>query len=161
MSHAARLLRSNEGLKNRKSAMPVDARWIFVIAASGTACGAASRPETHSFSESPLSTLSSNDGKLVIEVRTAPDQPPQRGVASVQFVIKNANGVLQDGLDIATTPWMPAMGHGTSVQPTPSARGNGTYVLDNVYLFMPGVWELRTGFSGSVTDSATPSFDVP
>jgi hypothetical protein len=56
---------------------------------------------------------------------------------------------------------MPAMGHGSSVEPVTTAKGNGTYVLDNVYLFMAGHWELRTTFSGSVTDRATPSFDVP
>jgi hypothetical protein len=108
-----------------------------------------------------LVTLSSDESKLVIEIRTAPNQPPERGVASVQLVVTDVNGVPQEGLDVAAMPWMPAMGHGTAVQPIASSGGKGAYVLDNVYLYMPGHWELRTSFSGSVTDRATPAFDVP
>src|SRR5438270_11525090 len=81
-------------------------------------CGGAPRSENGSFPAEPLTTIASVDGKLVIEVRTAPAQPPERGVASVQLVVKDPNGVLQDGLVVAATPWMPAMGHGASVQPT-------------------------------------------
>jgi hypothetical protein len=138
------------------------ATWLFVAAAFVSACGGAGAPGSGdgSFPATPLVTLSSETSKLVIEVRTAPDQPPQRGVASVELVVK-VEGAPQDGLDVMSTPWMPAMGHGTSVTPTVTAKGNGTYVLDNVYLYMPGHWELRTSFSGSVSDSATPSFDVP
>jgi hypothetical protein len=66
-----------------------------------------------------------------------------------------------DELGIVSTLWMPAMGHGSSVEPVVSPKGKGTYVLDNVYLYMPGHWELRTSFSGTVTDRATPTFDVP
>jgi hypothetical protein len=141
--------------------MHVAAKWTFFAAAVVSACGGASSAPNGSFEGPPLATLSSEDSKLTIEVRTAPDQPPSRGVASVQLVVKNVEGVLQDGLGVAATTWMPSMGHGSSVDPVTSAKGNGTYVLDNVYLFMPGHWELRTTFSGTVTDRATPSFDVP
>ena len=141
--------------------MRSNAKWIFVAAATGFACGGGARPESASFPETPLATFSGEANRLVIEVRTAPDQPPERGVDAVQFVVKDPSGTPQDGLQIAATLWMPAMGHGSSVDPTVTARGKGIYVLDNVYLYMPGHWELRTSFSGSVTDRATPAFDVP
>jgi hypothetical protein len=141
--------------------MRSNANWIFVAAVFGFACGGGARPESTSFPEMPLATLSGEAGKLVVEVRTAPDQPPERGIDAVQVVVKDSSGTLQDGLQIAATLWMPAMGHGSSVDPTATARGKGTYVLDNVYLYMPGLWELRTSFSGSVTDRAAPAFDVP
>jgi hypothetical protein len=135
---------------------------ILVAAVFAPACGGASNPQNASFQdEPPLATLSSDQSQLVIEVRTAPTQPPERGIASVQLVVKDQQGAPEDSLDVSALPWMPAMGHGTSVAPVVSAKGNGTYVLDNVYLFMPGHWELRTTFSGSVSDSATPTFDVP
>jgi hypothetical protein len=136
-------------------------KWVFVAAAFVSACGSAGSTPNGSFPSAPFLTLSSDESKLVIEVRTAPDQPPERGVASVQLVVKDQEGAAQDGLDVASTLWMPSMGHGPSVQPIVSVKGNGTYLLDNVYLFMPGHWELRTSFSGSVIDRATPSFDVP
>jgi hypothetical protein len=137
------------------------AKWIGGAAVVLFGCGAAPRSENGSFPAEPLATIASVESKLVIEVRTAPAQPPERGVAAVQLVVKDRNGILQDGLEVAATPWMPAMGHGASVQPTVASPGKGTYLLDDVYLFMPGRWEIRTSFSGAVTDRATPAFDVP
>jgi hypothetical protein len=52
------------------------------------------------------------------------------------------------------------MGHGTPVMPTASSEGSGTYALRNVSMYMAGLWELRTTFSGVVMDTATPVFDV-
>ena len=48
-----------------------------------------------------------------------------------------------DGLEVAVEPFMPAMGHGTSTPTLHAAEGNGKYLLTEVYLYMPGVWELR------------------
>lgn len=141
--------------------MRVDSKYV-ALAALAVGCGASSAPPSSgTFPDAPLLTLAGDEDKLVIEVRTAPEQPPDRGVAAVELLVKNRDGAPQDGLDVAMTPWMPSMGHGASVLPTVSTRGPGTYVLDNVQLFMPGRWELRTAFSGSVTDRATPAFDVP
>jgi hypothetical protein len=130
----------------------------FVVSACG---GSAPAVSSGTFPDAPLVTLASEQSQLQIEVRTSPSQPPERGVSSVELVVKNEAGALQEGLDVDMQPWMPAMGHGAAVKPTVTVRGPGTYVLDDVQLFMAGRWELRTSFSGSVTDSATPAFDVP
>jgi YtkA-like len=113
------------------------------------------------FPAEPHSVLQSNEGRLTIEVRTGPSQPPGRGKTDVQFVVRDADGSLVDGLAIAATPWMPIMGHGTPVKPEVSQEGTGTYALRNVSMYMPGLWELRTTFSGVVMDKAAPAFDVP
>src|SRR5262245_32592474 len=115
--------------------------WVFAAAAFGVACGGAHGADNTSFSDTPFATMASEQSKLVIEVRTAPAQPPERGVNSVQLLITDMNGVPQDGIDLTSKPWMPAMGHGSAVEPTVTARGKGTYVLDNVYLYMAGHWE--------------------
>lgn len=141
--------------------MITHAQRIGVAAVLAVGCGGAPKPASGSFPDAPLATVTSAGGELVIEVRTAPEQPPERGIDSVQLVVRDRAGVLQDSLDVAATPWMPAMGHGTSVAPTVSSPRAGTYVLDDVYLFMPGRWELQTTLSGRVTDSATPAFDIP
>jgi hypothetical protein len=97
---------------------------------------------------------------MTIEVRTGPVQPPARGQANVQLLVRDESGVPLDGLVVEATPWMPAMGHGSSVRPSVISNGDGEYVLENVSMYMPGRWELRTIFSGVVMDSATPVFDV-
>ncbi len=63
-------------------------------------------------------------------------------------------------LAIAVKPWMPAMNHGSSATPTITPEGHGKYLVSEVYLFMPGRWEMRTSFSGGVTDHAAPAFDI-
>jgi hypothetical protein len=136
-------------------------KWLGVVAAMASGCGGAPKSGDGSFSETPFVTLEAAESKLVIEVRTAPSQPPERGISTIQLVVRDRNQVLQEGIDVQATPWMPSMGHGASVLPTVSSPSKGTYVLDGVYMFMPGRWELRTAFSGRVTDSATAAFDIP
>jgi hypothetical protein len=97
---------------------------------------------------------------LKLAVYTDP-QPPTEGSLSVRYVITDATSAQPvDGLSLSIVPWMPAMGHGTSVVPSVSAGGGGVYNLSNVYLFMPGQWQLRTAISGAVTDSAAPELMV-
>ena len=133
-----------------------------LVAAASVGCGAvAPSSSTRSFPDDPYLVVMSDQGKLAIEVRTGPSQPPGRGENDVQLVVRDtAAGELVEGLDVEVMPWMPLMGHGTSVMPTVSDGGAGTYYLRNVSMYMAGVWELRTKFSGTVMDSATPVFEV-
>ena len=56
------------------------------------------------------------------------------------------------------------MGHGTSLVPKIVALEAGTYEIDNLDLFMPGLWQLRATFASSdgsvATDSAAPALQV-
>ena len=116
---------------------------------------------TTAFPATPLSIVTSDGGKLQIAFRSAPYQPPTAGLDSLQLVVTDAStGDTVDGLSITMTPWMPAMGHGASVTPLLTPLGQGRYIFTNVSLFMPGEWELRTQFSGQVTDSVAPTFSV-
>jgi hypothetical protein len=121
----------------------------------------ASGPGAGEFPADPLATLASASGALSLAVRTSPSQPPTRGTSAVELTVTDAKGAALAGLDVAVEPWMPAMGHGASVVPTVSEEGGGRYVAREVDLFMPGRWELRTTFSGSVSDHATVVFDIP
>jgi hypothetical protein len=134
--------------------------WVSMV---GLGCGGVDGESgpTGPFPVDPYAVLTSQAGRLTIEVRTGPSQPPGRGNTDVQFVVRDHEGALVDGLAVQATPWMPAMGHGTSVMPDAKSEGAGTYALRNVSMYMPGVWELRTTFSGAVMDAATPVFDVP
>jgi hypothetical protein len=139
-------------------------RLTLLSAALLTALGCSVEPaggEATSFPAKPLTTLHSDASALTIEVRTAPEQPPGRGVVSVEYRVTDKDGAPVDGLTLEVVPWMPDMGHGSSVKPIVTAEGGGRYVVSNVQLFMPGRWELRTTTFGPVEDRATPSFQIP
>ncbi len=106
-------------------------------------------------------TVTTDSGAYRIAVRTAPSQPPPRGIDTVQYVITNAAGAPQDGLSVQVVPWMTAMNHGTSLTPTVAPCGNGAYGIGDVAFSMPGDWELQTTISGTVTDHANPTFQIP
>jgi hypothetical protein len=55
---------------------------------------------------------------------------------------------------------MPQMGHGTSVTPVVKDVGDGVYQVTDVYLFMAGLWELRTNIAGAMSDSVAPQFQI-
>ncbi len=142
---------------------------LLVLAAGTTACGggttgpSGTAPAGESFPDAALVTLPSDSGGRTVEVRTSPEQPPGRGVSSVQLVIRDAGGAPVEGLALKVGPWMPEMGHGTSVVPTVTPQGHGVYLVSNVYFFMPGDWQLRTDVAapGSPTDHVTADFQIP
>jgi len=132
---------------------------IVLVAATG--CGATPvEPQPVSFPSIPLQSVESAGGHLHVGVWSSP-QPPAQGNSAFRYVVTDDSGKPVDGLDVAVQPWMPDMDHGTGVTPSIQPMGAGVYELTNVYLFMPGRWQLRTTFTGAVTDAATPDFQVP
>jgi hypothetical protein len=132
---------------------------LMVGVAALAACGGGGGPQLN-FPATALQTLSSGSGALRIEVRTSP-QPPVRGVDAVQYTVTDAQNAPVLHLSLQVIPWMPAMGHGSSITPTVAEQGSGAYVLTDVDLVMPGAWQLQTTFSGPVTDSVAPQFQIP
>ncbi|MGA7122767.1 MAG: FixH family protein [Polyangiaceae bacterium] len=56
--------------------------------------------------------------------------------------------------------WMPLHGHPSSVLPTYTSNGDGTYTI-KLYLFMPGLWQVTpTVQTGATTDQAVFTFCV-
>ncbi len=132
---------------------------LALLVWASAACSSASPPPTGTFPVDAYTTAPSNSGALVIDVRTSP-QPPSRGTNDVQLTVTRASdGTPVDGLSLDVEPLMPAMGHGTS-KTTVTPEGGGVYLVTEVYLYMPGVWELRTGISGAATDHANPQLTV-
>jgi hypothetical protein len=123
------------------------------------ACSSGSAPPPTFGQEAFLTTTGSADA-VRVELRTSP-QPPSRGTIAAQLVVTDAaDGTPRDGLDIAIRPWMPAMNHG-AIAPTVTPQGNGTYLVTDLDLYMPGHWQLRTNISGPVTDHVAPDFEIP
>jgi hypothetical protein len=129
----------------------------FALVACGST-GGGSAPGT--FSGDPVADVMSESGSVHMTARTSPN-PIERGEVALQVKAMDTKGVALDGVTMSAVPWMPAMGHGTSVVPTVTPKGNGIYELTNVNLFMPGHWEVRITMSGAVTDKSTFAFDVP
>ena len=124
-------------------------------------CSSPASADGASFSGSPFASFTTDGGKLHVDLRTAPDQPPSRGVENVELVVHDESGAAVSGLTIDVVPWMPAMGHGASLQPRVEAAGEGRYVVSDVHFFMPGDWQLRLTFSGPVEDHAAPVLQIP
>jgi hypothetical protein len=137
-------------------------RALILAAFANVACGAeATDPAAPpSFAADPDQTVVSDSGALRIEVRFSP-RPPTVGTDAVQLSFRDANGASMPGLDLTVVPWMPAHGHGTSVDPTVTEMTPGTFVATPLILFMPGSWELRMTTHGAVDDTAKAAFEIP
>lgn len=124
------------------------------------ACGG--KPQTvTNFPDTALLTTTSVDGAYTIALRTAPAQPPARGLCTGEYTITDASGAPATGLAVAITPWMAQMGHGATL-PTITELGGGKYLLEDVNLFMPGLWELRTTLRGVTAATTTdPQLQIP
>jgi hypothetical protein len=134
----------------------------LALALASIACGTETVPamDPPSFGPTPSQTIASDSGALSIAVRFSPD-PPTGGIDAAQLSFTDTLGAGVSGLDVTVVPWMPAHGHGTSVDPTVTETAPGTFVAAPLYLFMPGSWELRMTITGSVDDTAKAAFEIP
>ncbi len=129
---------------------------LVSVLALGTAC---SSPSSSSLSSQFPLTVMSDAGKLRVELTTP--ESLVVGNDQIEMLVTNmADGSPLDGMTVGVVPYMPSMGHGTSVTPTVTAEGGGKYLVTNLYLFMPGTWELETSFSGPMSDHAEPTFQL-
>lgn len=136
--------------------------FCLVLALGAVACGS-NEPSSQgdgTFPDEALMTVKSDDGAYTVEVRTSP-QPPSRGTNEVEYRVLDANGAGVDDLSLTVTPWMPEMGHGSSVVPDVAPEDEGKYLVTNVVLFMPGTWQLRTTIDGRASDHVAPEFSIP
>jgi hypothetical protein len=134
---------------------------LIGLAAGG--CGGSPPPTPDvpaSFPPQALMAVDSSTNALHIELRSVPD-PPVRGQNVGQLVVTDGTGQPVDGLTISVVPWMPSHGHGTSVNPLTTDDGSGVYVLNPLYLFMAGEWQLQMSFQGTVNDTATATVEIP
>jgi hypothetical protein len=76
--------------------------------------------------------------------------------------ITNTAGVNQANVAATVLPFMPDMGHGTSITPSMTANADGTYTVQPLYLFMAGVWSVTftTVPASGPSDSAVFFFCV-
>lgn len=149
-----------------------NARWALVVATMLTGCG---KKNTVAPTTSSTGQVGCNDDKRVqayasgmrvdgaaytFELTEADPAPPARGgnVWKVRLLDHDKNPVT--GAQITVRPYMPDHGHGASAVPNIAADGD-TYIISNLDLFMPGVWELTLKQTGAGTgDTAKFTFCV-
>jgi hypothetical protein len=150
-------------------ALSLLAKMAALAVLAGAGCGAqASDPTAPAlvFPGPPALTVASASGQLSIDLWWSPQQPTV-GYDATQLAITDAAGAPVTGLTLTVVPFMPAHGHGASVEPTVSESAPGVYVATPLDFFMAGHWELMTAISrsgdggGTIDDSALPTVDVP
>ena len=134
---------------------------LAVLAACGSGTPPVCNPDP-TFSGPPMMTdVKSASGNLNLALSSDPNTSPLvRDCLAFQYLITDSSGQPVDGLTLQVVPWMVQMQHGTSVQTTVTAKGQGIYVVTSVDLFMEGEWRLQTSVSGAATDSFAPTFQV-
>lgn len=135
---------------------------LLVAIAGALGCTSTTAPDPGAFATTPAATVTSDSNTFRLALYSAPEVQPSRGLNSFRLVVtKVADESPASGLEIAIVPWMPAMGHGASVRPSVDVGTDpGVYLVSNVNLFMPGLWELRTTIGGSESDHATAQFEI-
>jgi len=87
-------------------------------------------------------TKTSASGATKVTLVAADPAPPIRGTNTWTVKLADAGGapIANDALEVEL--FMPDHGHGSSVKPTVTANGDGSYTIKSLYLFMPGVWRI-------------------
>jgi hypothetical protein len=140
---------------------PMSLAAVILFAIGCGSSGAEPAGGAVTFPRDPMTKVTSESGGAQIELRFAPQQPPIRGVSTVELTITDAAGKPIPSLNVGITPWMSAHGHGSSTRPEVKESGGGKYVATDVNLYMPGRWDLRITLAGEISDRATATLDVP
>lgn len=92
-------------------------------------------------------------GVLAFRLDQVAPSPPARGLNVFQLYIQDTSGTPMVG-ELRVDPQMPDHGHGTSLRPRVLPGEGGQYTVEQLYLFMAGIWriELEAREGGTVLD---------
>jgi len=100
----------------------------------------ASDPRVTAYSPDLSVTDPAGDRQYVL-VQSTP-APPSRGNDTWTVKVLSGSGAPLTNLDLSAAAFMPDHGHGSSVVPSVTSNGDGTYAVAPLYFFMPGVWRV-------------------
>ncbi len=81
-------------------------------------------------------------GVLSFRLEQLAPSPPARGTNIFQLHIQDTSGAPMLG-ELRVDPRMPDHGHGTSIRPRVVAGESGQYTIEQLYLFMAGIWRIE------------------
>ena len=88
-----------------------------------------------------LAVMDPAGNRQYVLVQSSP-APPARGNDTWTVKVLDSSGAPVSDLDLSAAAFMPDHGHGSSVVPTVTSNGDGTYSVTPLYFFMPGVWRV-------------------
>lgn len=153
----------------------VVAGWLLALAAGcGSSGGGTPPPATPDagdlitcqndprvMSYAPGLSVTSTSGTRKYVLLSADPAPPARGTDTWSMRITDASNQPQPSLSVGVLPFMPDHGHGTSVNATVTANADGTYTVQPLYFFMPGVWRITFWIGTNQSDVGEFFFCVP
>jgi hypothetical protein len=108
----------------------------------------------------PNMTVNSKNGGMKVSLVSSP-APPAKGNNVWTLRITNGSGTPMPGLSLSYATLMPDHGHGSPISnPAITDKGGGTYDVNPVDLFMPGVWHVWFYTPSAATDTADFFFCV-
>lgn len=152
------------GATKRRSALGVEPHYtrlmptsaharVLAVAVVLGACGGEPLAPQGSFD------ASSRTGTFEATFSSLPD-PPTTGTNALGLELRQGGGPVVDAM-VTLEPWMPAHGHGSSKAPLVTNLGAGAYRAEDIYLTMPGYWELTIEVSaGGERDLFVLDYDV-
>lgn len=127
---------------------------LFCLALGVVGCGSDSEDAAAD------QALSSENGAFKGSFKATPSAPVV-GTNSLEAMLTDAESAPLLGATLAVVPWMPAHGHGSSVTPTVTEKGQGEYSISEIVYGMPGDWELRIDVSaGQLSDRFVLEYQV-
>mgnify|MGYP001552691117 CR=1 FL=1 len=82
------------------------------------------------------------NGVFETKLMASDPAPPDRGNNTWTVAVSDASGPPVTGATIDVKPYMPDHGHGTPIIATVTDKGDGSYLITPVNLFMVGLWQV-------------------
>jgi hypothetical protein len=129
--------------------------------APGADAAASCDPKFNPDTMAPGLTKPGNSGALTFVLESIDPTPPVAQYNNWVLKVLDASGApVADASFPMIKTWMPLHAHGSSIAPTWTSNGDGTYKT-SVYLFMPGLWQVTFhAQSGTTTDTVMYTFCV-
>ncbi|HEX7663059.1 MAG TPA: FixH family protein [Polyangiaceae bacterium] len=101
-------------------------------------CATDSRAQTYSAGMEQMGT----GGAVGVKLTNIDPNPVYKGDNDWTISVVDASGAPVTAATIKVTPFMPDHGHGSSIVPTVTEQSGGSYDVNHVNLFMPGIWQI-------------------
>lgn len=126
--------------------------------AGGEAAGGASGADTYAAGMKRAGV----DARLSVTLLDAVPAPPQRELNDWRIRVEDTSGAAVSGCTLGVGLFMPVHGHSSTTEPVIApADAAGEYQLDDMNLFMPGLWEITLDLTcGAVTDQVQFAFEI-
>jgi hypothetical protein len=110
---------------------------------------------TDPLAETYVANMQKTGSLFTFDLVSSMPAPPVKGNVTLVFKLADLKGNPVAGASVTSmVPYMPRHGHGSPLAPTVTANPDGTFTVDSVYLFMPGLWEFKVhaALGGAATD---------